>query len=439
MSCNCSSGSSYDGGVYEGVCNADIPYPSVSHESVPSLIDNLVYALYGVITKDVTSGKVVWNIPCDPSNIPATINGIPRNDGEGLLCYIVRALNLTTATAGYVTANGVETLTNKTLVSPTITGSGAIAGVFTGNLAGNVTGNVTGNAGTATTLATGRTIALSGDVTGTATSFNGSANISIPVTINAGSVTPSDLSTGGPSWDTSGNVTATSATGARIRAGGAVGAGFELNGPEVRIDIPAANSIAAYTGNIERLRIDNIGNVGIGTSSPSRQLSLQKGSNQIRLDSNAESTGLSVVRSSGATEFSVGTEDAITLSLMTNNVTRLSIDLNGTINTVGNPIINCPTTAKAWAYVTGLVNTNGAAQTFTGNNVASIVRGPTAGLYTITLTSGTFNGSVIVSPISATNNTGSRIVTYSGNMCLVAMYVGATGTDMTFNMVYFSN
>jgi hypothetical protein len=119
MSCGCSSGSSYDGGIYGGVCDTDTPYPSVSHESVPSLIDNLVYALYGAITKDVTSGKVVWNIPCDPSNIPATINGIPRNDGEGLLCYIVRALNLTTP-SGFVTVNGIQTLTNKTLTAPVI-------------------------------------------------------------------------------------------------------------------------------------------------------------------------------------------------------------------------------------------------------------------------------------------------------------------------------
>ena len=40
----------------------------------------------------------------------------------------------------------------------------------------------TGNAGTATKLATAHTIALSGGATGTATSFDGSANISIPVT-----------------------------------------------------------------------------------------------------------------------------------------------------------------------------------------------------------------------------------------------------------------
>jgi hypothetical protein len=119
MSCGCSSGSSYDGGVYNGVCNADVPYPSISAESVPSLIDNLVTALYGAITKDVTSGKVVWNIPCDPATAPSTVFGIPRNAGEGLLCYFIRAFN--SANAGATTFNGT----------------------FIGNLTGNVTGTAT--------------------------------------------------------------------------------------------------------------------------------------------------------------------------------------------------------------------------------------------------------------------------------------------------------
>lgn len=43
-------------------------------------------------------------------------------------------------------------------------------------------GSCTGNSATATKLANARTIALSGGCTGTATSFNGTANISIPVT-----------------------------------------------------------------------------------------------------------------------------------------------------------------------------------------------------------------------------------------------------------------
>ena len=68
------------------------------------------------------------------------------------------------------TLTGSQTLTNKTLTSPTITGTGAIAGTFTGN----ITGDVTGNADTATALATARTIA--------GQSFDGTGNITIAST-----------------------------------------------------------------------------------------------------------------------------------------------------------------------------------------------------------------------------------------------------------------
>jgi hypothetical protein len=75
---------------YVGACRKDIPYPSVSSESVPSLIDNLVTALYGTITKSVINRRVVWNIPCDPSNTAIVSPALPRLAGEGLLCYIIR-------------------------------------------------------------------------------------------------------------------------------------------------------------------------------------------------------------------------------------------------------------------------------------------------------------------------------------------------------------
>jgi hypothetical protein len=55
---------------------------------------------------------------------------------------------------------------------------------------------VTGNATTATTLATGRTIAISGAVTGTATSFDGSANITIPAVIASGATITSPVLAG---------------------------------------------------------------------------------------------------------------------------------------------------------------------------------------------------------------------------------------------------
>jgi hypothetical protein len=67
-------------------------------------------------------------------------------------------LTLPATTDILVGRDTTDTLKNKTLTEPTITGAGAIAGVFTGN----ITGNVTGNADTVTTNAD-----LTGPVTST--------------------------------------------------------------------------------------------------------------------------------------------------------------------------------------------------------------------------------------------------------------------------------
>jgi hypothetical protein len=70
--------------------------------------------------------------------------------------------------------------------------------------AGTITAALTGNAATATKWATGRTISLTGDVTGTSGAFDGSGNLSFATTIAANSVA---LGT-----DTTGNYVATGAT-----------------------------------------------------------------------------------------------------------------------------------------------------------------------------------------------------------------------------------
>ena len=108
MSCGCNNS------TYSSTCCPDTPYPQVSHESVPSLIDNLVYALYGEITKTVVNGRVVWNIPCDPTADPATIDGFPRLSGEGLLCYIIRYFDtLAPVLLDVVTISGNQTITGQ--------------------------------------------------------------------------------------------------------------------------------------------------------------------------------------------------------------------------------------------------------------------------------------------------------------------------------------
>jgi hypothetical protein len=60
------------------------------------------------------------------------------------------------------------------------------------NTAGNQ--NTSGNAATATTWASGRTISLTGDITGTSGSFNGSGNLSFSTSLAANTVTSSELS-----------------------------------------------------------------------------------------------------------------------------------------------------------------------------------------------------------------------------------------------------
>jgi hypothetical protein len=104
------------------------------------------------------------------------------------------------ATGAVVGTTNTQTLTNKTLTSPTITGTGAIAGTFTGNLTGNVTGNVsgsagsvTGNAATATALATGRTFQLVGDVEASGVTFDGTGNVSLTTVIGTGAILNADI------------------------------------------------------------------------------------------------------------------------------------------------------------------------------------------------------------------------------------------------------
>lgn len=72
-------------------------------------------------------------------------------------------------------------------------GNFALGDVEAASFTGALTGAVTGNASTATLLQNARTIAINGDVTGTATSFNGGADISIAAAITAGSIINADI------------------------------------------------------------------------------------------------------------------------------------------------------------------------------------------------------------------------------------------------------
>jgi len=92
--------------------------------------------------------------------------------GTGVATFLATptTANLAAAVTGETGTGALVFGTSPTIASPTITGTGAIAGTFTGNITGNVTGNVSGTSGSTTGNAATVTNGVYTTDTGTVTS-----------------------------------------------------------------------------------------------------------------------------------------------------------------------------------------------------------------------------------------------------------------------------
>jgi hypothetical protein len=172
------------------------------NEIVLSQAGNTVKTNLASVEAKIFDAKAATTSPTGSEVV--VVRQIDNNLRQVALSDIVPALNITNAkvsasanivdtklatiaTAGKV-SNSATTATSANTINAIVARDAS--GNFT---AGTVTAALTGNASTATTLATGRTIALTGDVTGTTGSFNGSANVSAATTIANNAVTTAKI------------------------------------------------------------------------------------------------------------------------------------------------------------------------------------------------------------------------------------------------------
>ena len=128
-------------------------------------------------------------------------------------------------------------------------GNFALGDVEAASFTGALTGAVTGNASTATLLQNARTIAINGDVTGTATSFNGGADISIAAAITAGSIINADIKSDAAIVDTK---LATIATAGKVNNSATTATAANTGSAIIARDASGNFAGGTFTGEVNR-------------------------------------------------------------------------------------------------------------------------------------------------------------------------------------------
>jgi hypothetical protein len=249
--------------------------------------------------------------------------------GTGVATFLATpsSANLAAALTDETGSGAVVLGTSPTIASPTITGTGAIAGTFTGNLTGNVTGNVsgtagsaTGNAATATALATARDFQLVGDVEASAVSFNGSGNVSLTTVIGTGVIVNADV-----------NASAAIAK-TKLNLGGTITSADLVDGTIVATDIADGTITAAKMVTDPYARANHTGTQLAATVSD-----FDTQVRTSRLDQMAAPTGSVSVNSQKVTSLATPTvdTDAATKLYVDTKVADLVNSAPGTLDTLG--------------------------------------------------------------------------------------------------------
>jgi len=286
--------------------------------------------LRGVISDETGTGSLVFAtsptlvtpaLGTPASGVLTNATGLPLTTGvTGTLPVANGGTGVTTSTGSGANVLG----TSPTIASPTITGTGAIAGTFTGNLTGNVTGNVTGSSGSTTgsaaTLTTARDFQLTGDVEASAVSFDGSGNVSLTTVIGTGVIVNADV-----------NASAAIAK-SKLNLGGTITSADLVDGTIVATDIADGTITAAKMVTDPYARANHT-----GTQLASTVSDFDTQVRTSRLDQMAAPTGSVSVNSQKVTSLATPTvdTDAATKLYVDTKVADLVNSAPSTLDTLG--------------------------------------------------------------------------------------------------------
>jgi hypothetical protein len=290
--------------------------------------------LRGIISDETGTGSLVFAtsptlvtpiLGTPTSGTLTNATGLPISTGvSGLGTNVATFLatpssaNLAAALTDETGSGAVVLGTSPTIASPTITGTGAIAGTFTGNLTG--TASAATLAATATALATARTFQLTGDVEASGVTFDGTGNVSLTTVIGTGAIVNADVNTDAAIAKT------------KLNLGGTITSADLVDGTIVATDIADGTITAAKMVTDPYARANHTGTQLAATVSD-----FDTQVRTSRLDQMAAPTGSVSVNSQKITSLATPTvnTDAATKLYVDTKVADLVNSAPGTLDTLG--------------------------------------------------------------------------------------------------------
>ena len=312
-----------DTGIYAGLITTQTELTTVG------TADQLLIAVGGVSDTGAPRRATVQNL-FDDALSAGTYTGLSLT---GALTYGTATGNRTVSTSATITTGTIPNLTAGTTTSTAAT-------ITTGTIPTLTAGTTTGTAG----IFTSGTIATLNSTTGTIATLNSTT----------GTITTLNSTTGTIATGVIPTLTSTTliTTGPGTAAAPAIVPTGDTN---TGVFFPDADRIAFSTGGAEAMRINSIGDVGIGTNSPSQKLDIQSASASVQIKSttatnsailkiennstayigNETSSANSLFLGTTAYATCLGNVGAYPVQLATNNNVRMTIDSSGSLILAG--------------------------------------------------------------------------------------------------------